>query len=257
MHYHSRKIIVVLLFIVLLPLVSITKDALGDPASTPPKELVFYTAVSDPLRSIVIRRLKQACSRLEWECRIEYIQSSARALEMANDKGDGDAFRVANIKAIAPSSTTNLEILTESVVDIDFHIFTKNKKIIATNWDDLKNLKVGFRRGAKILEKNVPGKPILLPDTNRLFQMLNTDRLDVVIEHSIVGEGFVRSGKFPGVFKLDNSLVSVSGYPLLHKRHESYMIPLATTLRSMKKDGSYIQIEQLVTQEYFQSQPDR
>lgn len=111
---------------------------------------------------------------------------------MANEAGDGDVMRVPDIKKIVPDITGNLVQIPESISDITFNVYTKNTIFPVDGWQSLKNYRNGLRVGVKILEKNIPGYRTILPNSERLFQMLDQGRLDTVSEHSIVANDLIK-----------------------------------------------------------------
>lgn len=201
--------------------------------------LVFYTALQAPLSDVLGGRLEEACRRSKTSCRLHVVESSARALQLANQGGDGDAMRVANIKEIAPNATTNLFRIDESIIKIKFLVYTKDETKPFTGWDVFRNTKTGFRRGAKVLEKNVPGNPVILPDAKRLFLMLNEGRLDYVIEHRGLAERVIAELALEGIHHLERPAVDLDGYAFIHRKHLSLVPLLEKSISSMKEDGTY------------------
>jgi len=155
------------------------------PVSAEDKIYVFYTGAQSPIKEILEMRLDEAFHRIGKKSRLVFPGSAQRALLMANKFGDGDALRVQEIKKIAPDLTDNLLIVPEPIIHIIFYVYTKEKIFQVDNWESLKSYHNGFRVGAKILEKNIPGKTTILPDAVRLFKMLDQNRLDTVTEQNI------------------------------------------------------------------------
>lgn len=207
------------------------------------KEIVFYTGVQSPIKEILEKILREAFQRIDKKVKMVFTGSSQRALLMANEQGDGDAIRISNVKEIAPEITNNLLIIPESILDSSFHVYTKGNFFPVTGFDALQNYRNGFRIGIKFLEKNMPGEKIMLPDTDRLFQMLNQGRLDTVIEHSLIGDFIINNQDFKNIVKLSPSLICVDSYSFIHKKHQALIPAIAKALSNMKTDGSLEKIK--------------
>lgn len=206
----------------------------------------FYSGVHSPLKEILQIRLEEAFTRIGKKVIVTHTGSSQRALLMANQYGDGDVLRVADIKTIAPEITINLVMVPESIMDINFHVYTIKKDIEVNGYASLSGLINGIRIGAKILEKNVPSPRIILPDSVRLFKMLDQGRLDTVIEHNLIAEYVIRDLDMPHVKRLEPALEILPGYCYIHKKHAHLINRLAEAFAEMKKDGRFLEIEKNV-----------
>lgn len=234
-----------LLVFTLIVFLSVAGNVHGAENSTKRAEkevLVFYSALPDPLSSALSGLLRHACQMSDLACRLERVESSERALVLANERGSGDAMRVPTIKEIAPGLTNNLLQVPERIAIIEIFTYTRDQELRVKDWDSLKEYKNGYRVGAKILEKNVPGQRTALPEAKRLFLMLDEGRLDTVIEHGYIGDFYLKSMKIKGVRKVSPPLVSMSGHLMVHKKHAELISEFSENLRKMKIDGSYNRI---------------
>ncbi|MCK5683001.1 transporter substrate-binding domain-containing protein, partial [bacterium] len=214
------------------------------------KEYVFYTGAQSPVKEILERRLKEAFKRVDLKFKLISIKSAQRALMMANEDGDGDANRVPNIKKIAPKNTENLILIPESIRTIKFYVYTKRPDLSFNGYKSFANLHNGFRVGTKILEKNIPGERIILPETTRLLQMLNDGRLDTVIDFPFVADKIIKENNYSGITKLTKPLISLPAYSLIHKKHNALIPKIAQALKEMKEDGTFQAIEEDVLREF-------
>jgi polar amino acid transport system substrate-binding protein len=217
---------------------------------------VFYTGVQSPIFEILQRRLLEAFRRIGKTCEVRSTGSSQRALLLANEKGDGDAFRNGRIKEIAPELTSNLLQIPEPIGDVDFYVYTSGKNLVVTDWSSLNDLENGLRVGAKILEKNIPENQTRLPDTERLLMMLAENRLDTVTEHGVIADFKIQQLQLQGISKLSPPLVSHPGYSYIHKKHKQLIPAISASLAEMKKDGSFIQIEKSFFEELLINQSE-
>ena len=162
---------------------------------------------------------------------------------LANEDGDGDAARVPNIKEIAPKNTTNLVQVPESILVMKLVVYTKTLSFPVDGWSSLENCHNGARIGAKILENNIPGKRTFLPTTIQLLKMLDSDRIDTLVEWSLIADNAINNLKMTTIKKLSPPVKLQPFYIYLHKKHQLLVPRLAKVLIQMKEDGSFERIE--------------
>jgi polar amino acid transport system substrate-binding protein len=220
------------------------EEGLLDPGGT---EFVFYTGEPEPLKEIMARQLREAFARAgNYRLRLVSVGSAQRALIMANEEGDGDVGRVPDIKEIAPADTAHLLVIPEAAHDIRFFVYTRAEELVVDGYESLAPFRNGFRLGAKILEKNIPGRRTVLPEPERLFQMLVDGRLDTVIERDVLADPLIRQHGYTMVRKVSPPLLQMPAYPLIHQRHRDLIPAIVKALREMKADGTYAAIEEEV-----------
>ncbi len=203
------------------------------------KKYIFYTGAQSPVREILEQRLQEAFRRSGKKCRVRSTGSAQRALMLANEDGDGDALRVPNIKELVPELTGNLVQIPEAIIDINFVVYTKDKHLPIEGWESLKGYRNGLRGGVKVLEENIPAQRTILPDSERLFQMLDRGRLDTVSEHAEIGDYIIKKLQISNVKKMWPPLISTSGFIFIHKKHQNLIPEITQILVAMKKDGSF------------------
>lgn len=217
---------------------------------------VFYTGIQSPVFEILRQRLKEAFKGIGKICEVRSTGSSLRALQIANENGDGDAYRNKNVKKLNPDITSNLVVIPESIGNVEFYVYTKGKHLAVTDWTSLNGFKNGLRNGALILEKNIPEPQTRLPDTDRLLQMLQEDRLDTVTEHGVTADFRLKKLKLKGITKLVPSLASFPGYSYIHKKHASLIPAISASIADMKKEGRFEQIEREVIEKLLSAQAE-
>lgn len=213
--------------------------------------LTFYTGVQSPLFEILQRRLQEAMRRIGRICEVKAPGSSQRALVMANERGDGDAVRAPDLKQLAPAETNNLLQIPEPIIDYHINAYALRDFPIS-GWNSLAEKRTGFRVGIKALEKNVPGDPLMLPGTMRLFRMLLDQRLDIVIENKDIGEYLIKKNGLAGIMKLEPALGAFPGYSYIHVRHRDLVQSIARSLAEMKADGTFDRIRDEVVEQLTQ-----
>jgi len=214
------------------------------------KEFIFYTGVQSPVMDILEGRFHEAFRRIGLRFKLVNPGSSQRSLVMANEDGDGDANRIGDIKQIASNITNNLVKIPEPINSITFYVYSKGSVLPITGYPSLSDLRNGFRVGAKILEKNIPGKRTILPQIKRLFQMLNDGRLDTVIELPYIAEKIIKENNYSGITKLTPPLVNLPSYGFIHKKHQALIPEIANALKEMKADGTFLKIEEDVLEKF-------
>lgn len=207
------------------------------------KVLVFYTGVQAPVINVINARLKEACRRIGRVCEVRSTGSAQRALVLANEKGDGDALRVAEIKRLAPEITGNLVQVSEPIIFTRFCVYSSGVTFTVDGIDSMAGYRNGVRSGVKFLENRLTGEKIVLPDSKRLFMMLKDKRLDTVSEHSDIADFMIQKYNLTGIKKLNPSLAEFPGYCYLHKQHKEIVPELAASIVSMKTDGSFERIK--------------
>ncbi len=206
------------------------------------KEFVFYTGVQAPRNVILEKRLHEAFKRIGLKFKLVTPGSSQRALVLANEDGDGDASRIAGVKQIAPENTKNLIQISESIDTVKMFVYTKGAVASVDGYESLAHLQNGFRVGVKLLEKNIPGERIMLPDSPRLFQMLYDGRLDTVVEWPSIADKIIKENSYSGITKLPKPLIDMPLYPFIHKKHRALIPAIEKALKEMKKDGTFTEI---------------
>jgi len=241
---------------------SVLNYSSGSPSHTEVKEIndegvfVFYTGIQSPVFEILQRRLREAFARIGKVCEVRSAGSSKRALIMANEQGDGDAYRNGRIKELSPDSTGNLLRIPEPIGNVEFTVYTKKKNLEAVDWSSLDGLDNGLRDGVKNLEQNIPGKQLRLPDTGQLLKMLAENRLDTVTEHSIVADFKIKQLQLQGITKLTPPLASFPGYSYIHKNHKELIPAISASLAQMKNEGLFEQIEEEVFKSLLHNNPE-
>jgi polar amino acid transport system substrate-binding protein len=207
-------------------------------------DFVFYSGLQPPLKYIVEKRLQEAFKRVGgFTLKLINPGSAQRALILANEDGDGDANRVINLKQLSPANTGNLILIPEPLNIAHLQVYTTGAVSKIEGYDSLRSFRNGFRVGVKILEKNVPGQRIMLPETTRLLRMLNDSRIDTVIEWPTIADTIIKKNNYTNIKKLPTPLINLSLYPYIHQKHYTLVPKLARALKQMKQDGTFAKIE--------------
>ena len=161
-----------------------------------------------------------------------------RALINANtgvDDGDGPRVRMIGEKF------KNLIRLEVPILEISIHAHVKDKNLLAIkSWKDLKTYRVGVRTGTVIQVNNVKKinpKQIIYVSTNKqLFQLLEKDRVDVVVAEKFMSRGMKKKLGLEHL-KATTSLLHKKMYLYLNKKHKDKVKAFEKTLLEMQKEG--------------------
>lgn len=171
--------------------------------------------------------------------RLKLIQlPSERALMNANAGiDDGDAGRVAGIKTLYP----NLVPIPQKLFDQHFVAFTRNASLPHANWQNLRTFSVGYIRGSKIIEKNIPPGTQTLPatDAEQLMTMLDKGRIDIAIYRRWEGQALAQKMGIQDLRILEPSLAETAVYIYLHKKYLDKVPLIAAALRDIRAEGLF------------------
>jgi len=165
---------------------------------------------------------------------------SERSLINANSGvDDGNIARIRGIE----KKYKNLVMVPEKVIDFDFVAFTKNRQFEIEGWKSLKPYNVAFINGWKAFEKNVKHYKSLVRtrDSAQLFELLNNDRVDVVL-YDLWSGAWRNRQHSDNVDYLRPPVASYQLYLYINKKHKKLIPELSNALVSMKTDGTYQRI---------------
>lgn len=223
-----------IVFVLTLPLgINSQTTIVLNTADVPPDSTPDQTGIGD-------RVVREAFKRIGVTMRIVRLPSE-RALFNANEGiDDGNYARIKEIGIFCP----NLIQVPESLFKFEFVVFSKRLHFKPTGWESLKPYNVGIVRGWKILEANIAGTKSLtkVKDERVLFDLLNSDKVDVIVYDRMQGSVLLKELKYPDIHILKPPLVVRDMYLHLHKKHKDLVSLLTDAIRGMKKDGTYNKI---------------
>lgn len=161
-----------------------------------------------------------------------------RALRDANDGIlDGELSRVPGLE----KSYTNLLLVPEKLMDLEFTVFSIKHKTIKPGWEGLNNASVAFLNGWKILERNVPESAEItkVQSPGQLFELLKLDRAEYIIYEKWGGIALAKEMNIKNVIPLSPPLAIRGMHMYLHKKHRKIVQPLSDSIKLLKKNGYY------------------
>lgn len=171
--------------------------------------------------------------------RLKLVQLPAeRALINANAGiEDGEVSRVAGIDKLYP----NLVPVPEKLVDHHFVAFTRDASLKIARWDTLRPYAVGYIRGYKIVEKNIPPgtETLAANDAEQLLTMLDRGRIDIAVYRRWEGLALAQKMGIQGVRIVEPSLAETGIYIYLHRKHADKVPLIASALRDIRAEGLF------------------
>ncbi|MFH0726443.1 MAG: transporter substrate-binding domain-containing protein [Pseudomonadota bacterium] len=215
------------------------------PPGTGSRTLVLNSADGPPFSradgtGIIDLVLKEIFRRVGIEIRILAVPAE-RALRNASE-GDEDGIfsRIAGMSEKYPG----LVQVPEKLVDFEFVAFSKKIDVEMKGWESLQPYEVAIITGWKILEENIRNTVSLhkVRDVNTLFNLLASDRVEMVVYSRLGGEATIRDLGLKGVKTLEPPLASREMFLYLNRKHAGLVATVSESLRKMKEDGAYQRI---------------
>lgn len=179
----------------------------------------YSTTAKDGIYDRIVLQLFKS---LEIKVHINHLKS-ARSIENVN-VGIDDA-EYARINGLS-AQYKNIRIVNEKLIDFEFTAFSKKSNTIIKNWDTLKDYHIAFIRGWKIYENNArtSKSKILVGSEKELFQLIEKDRVDIILYELLRGHDYIKSQEITGIFNLKKPLSVRGMFLYVNKKHEK-MIP--------------------------------
>ena len=196
--------------------------------------------INTPYRGILYEEAKPLMEELFKRNGYELIYQTPppkRGLINAN-KGvdDGDGPRV---KAVG-KKFTNLRRVDIPILEISIHAHFKDKGIQINKWEDIKPYNVGVRTGTVIQVNNVkkinPKEVTYVPTNEKLFELLDQGKVDVVIAERVMARGMKQKLKLIDIAQ-SPSLLRKNMYLFFNKKHTNKVKDFEKTLQKMKEEG--------------------
>lgn len=202
--------------------------AISAPYSTPQK-----TGLFDRLATEIFRRLGIAVA-------IHSLPAERALLTLNAGLDDGTMARVAGLA----KRYANLVQFSEPLMASEFMVFTKRAHLQMTGWDSLQPYHIGIITGWKILEQHLTGVTALtkVKDRSQLFQLLDHDRVDVIIFLRWGGLEIIKRLGLTDVEALEPPLIVQDVFIYLYKKHTALAAQASAVLKDMKQDGTYQRI---------------
>ena len=183
-----------------------------------PQEFNVYTSFDDEEAKIVQKRLQQALIPLDFQLKLTILPSK-RSLMMANEFGDADLMRVADVSVWHGEYTSNLIRLDVPVITVKvFAISLATLELAILDINDVSNRSIGLEKNVLLLDELFPSANVIasVPDLIRLVKIGKIEAAIIVAQSQAkLRETFDLSEEF--------NISVVKQFPLyvyLHRKHK-------------------------------------
>ncbi|QDQ27403.1 amino acid ABC transporter substrate-binding protein [Chitinimonas arctica] len=183
--------------------------------------------------------VREAYRRIGQPVELTYMPA-ARGLVAANT-GKSDAL-LARLPVIE-DTYTNMRRIPTSIGPMSFLAVSMKPSLEVRNWEDMRALSIGVRRGYKIAVDKTAGMNVSLVDSyENMFRMMAQGRVDVVVIREPGVAPTLRALKSAGVLNGTETFRSsvleyLSAYHYINVERGNLIGPLDQALKAMTKDG--------------------
>lgn len=193
-------------------------------------------AVMDIPDHLLIRRIiEKAYTQLD--IKVEFVElPGKRALaESSSGKLDGELSRIYDVGLEYPS----LVRVPTPMFWFAPVAYSHLEKLDLKGPDALKKYRIGLMIGMYYTEKAASefGQVTLVDDLERLYQLLNSRRVDVVLDSDINGKYYMKKKNFKNIQPITPQLSQINAYHYVHEKHKTLVPKLDKIFRAMKKSG--------------------
>lgn len=219
-------------------------------AATPPDTIVLgitAPALKSPQVQLATKIFSQIFEELDYELKVEVLPSIRLAKQTEAGAIDGELIRMSGYGDTHPHLTR----VDEPIFEFAIAAYTNDAHLNVVNWEDLKDLNVGFRRGVKVVENELmkiinKDNLVQFTDVPYALKILSLKRLDTYIGIESLTDKYLMSqpeNVASNIFKISN-LKKESAHLFLGTRI-SYLAPMiSATLKKMKLSGRYNEIKE-------------
>lgn len=198
------------------------------------EKLVFTSVKGAYIQQISEAVLKAAYAKLEIDFETSWLPPKRAIMIASSGESDGEISRV-NIVTKHHPDLIQIKI---PVNHLEGMAITKNKTIHVDNWDSLRPYKIGVARGILFAEKGTKGMNVqLVNGFPALFQMLNKNRVDVIVAPREIALFQTIQQDLDGIIINEPPLTRLNQYHYLHKRHSKLATRLEAVLTKMQESG--------------------
>lgn len=117
--------------------------------------------------------------------------------------------------------------------------YTNINDLEIESWESLEPYRVGYQRGFKGASMNLTTETtsLSLTSVEQALRMLESDRLDVVIDIQAHGDALVNELNLEGVYRVEKPLMIIEAYHYLNIKNHDLLKPLTQALEDMEREG--------------------
>lgn len=198
--------------------------------------------LDDYQASVILPVLTAAFAQQSIEFSAVYVPS-LRALKISNSGMlDGELHRVGDFHKITFDKYNNLIKIDHKLLSVYLAVFTK-KNITIKTWSDLNNYALAYYRGRKNVDTylkhaGIKHRIYKVNTDEQAFHMLATNKVDVVISESYLGNSLINSSQYLRDIKEIKRLDKTDIYAYIHSKHQSLIPALLKSLKQMKSQSN-------------------
>ncbi len=168
---------------------------------------------------------------------VEFVELPGERALVLSSEGvvDGEVIRIFELEDMYPT----LVRVPTPFSYADTVVFSKNHNFEVSGWSSLKDYKVGISRGMKYYEIKLQGAKHIekVNDNIILMQMLNLDRVDIVVTTGLNGIDQINKMGITSIKALSPYLERVPLYHYLHEKHKDLVPKVDQIIKSMLESG--------------------
>lgn len=208
-----------------------------------PAQKTMKIAVMDIPDHILIRRIIEKAYK-ELDIKVEFVElPGKRALaESSSGHLDGELSRIYDVGLEYPS----LVRVPTPMYWFTPVAYSHLDKLDLKGSDSLKKYRIGIMIGMYYTEQaaNEFGKVTLIDDLQRLYQLLNRGRIDIVLDSDINGRYYMKKNGYKNVHPITPKLSRINAYHYVHEKHKTLVPKLDKVFTAMKKSGELEKMRQ-------------
>lgn len=210
--------------------------------------LTFSRMIAAPAQKVGEMLVIEIYGRLQIPVRIIKMPGK-RALVSAKDGAvDGECQRIMRVQEVAPT----LIRLSPHISQFEGTVFTKIPDMKVEGWDSIKDYNIGVREGVQYIEDATKGfrRVEIIHDDPTLFQFLNSDRVDLIINPRFNGLIHLKQLNLENVIRpISPPLATFRVYNYLHVKHRKLAPIIEDLLVKMYVSGELQELRERFQQE--------
>lgn len=225
---------ILLIHVILSCLLSMTFSSPLKAQTKTPKTMKI--AVMDIPDHILIRRIiEKAYTQLD--IKVEFVQLPGKRALIESSSGNLDA-ELSRIYEVGLDYPSLIRVPTPMFWFAPV-AYSHMEKLDLKSPEVLKKYRIGLMLGMYYTEKAASefGQVTMVDDLDRLYQLLNTKRVDIVLDSDINGKYYMKKKNFKNVHLITPQISQINAYHYVHEKHKTLVPKLDKVFSAMKKSG--------------------
>ena len=210
--------------------------------------LTFSRIIASSDQKVGGMLVKEIYGRLKIPIEIKEMPAKRALVSAKYGVVDGELIRIMRVQEVAPT----LIRISPHISQFEGTVFTKNRDIKVDGWDSIKDYHIGIRRGIQYVADGTKGfKHVeVIHDNETLIQVLNSDRVDIIITPRFNGMIQLKMLNLDKViYPISPPLVTFRLYNYLHVKHRKLAPIIEDLLVEMYVNGELHELRERFQQE--------